>query len=165
MWEAPPVVGSGERVGRRIFNDRLRGSEGQPEPPSGNLDWFIDTKSDGLSVDRTGQGVFKAAHRSYLKVRAEAHSAKMHGSPLFTGWACFDVSLLRKSWNGRVSDIKASPLVGDGLEENLFHADIYMPTSLTGTPKELALYKALYLRDRWLVEKIFEPSVLVPQSS
>jgi len=157
MWEAPPVVGSDERVGRRIFNDRLRGTDGQPEPPLGNIDWFIEKKSAELSVDRIGQGKFKKDHRSYLTSCAKEHSSKIHGQPSFAGWACIDVFSLRKSWKNCSANVKASPIYQEGVVENKFHADIFFPDSSSECSSALVMFRAFYLKERWALTSIIEP--------
>jgi hypothetical protein len=151
-------VGKHEPVGRRLYDEpMLMGAQDQPSFTGLDYRHFEETRSDKqLSLDRLGcTGIEKKA-KNYLKPRAEAEGAKRVPPKQFNGWAHLQASVLEKGWKGRCFPVRASPVEGEGLEENTHHAHVNIEDDAT--------FAALYLRElftrRGAVERIELPETV-----
>jgi hypothetical protein len=150
-------VGKNEPIGRRLFDEpMLVGAEDQPSFNGLDYRHFEETRDRELSLDRLGQTGIDRRARNYLRPRADAAGTKFVPPKQFNGWIHVRASALVAGWQGKSFPVTASPIDGDGLEENTHHAHV----SIKDDPIVAALYlRELFTRLR-TVEKVEPPNVL-----
>ena len=111
-------------MGRRLFDQpTLIGAAGQKKPAAQyNLRNFQESRETGFSLDRLGRTNPEAAALRYLEPRAKGAASKLRPAKEFHGWATIQAKKLQD--HPRVKfDVRPSPISGEGLVENIYHAE------------------------------------------
>lgn len=151
--ENDPAIGKNEQLGRRLFDEpMLVGVTNQKNFGGLLLRHFEETRDVEFSLDRLGRtGIDQSAVR-YLNPRAEAAGTRFKPQRAFNGWAVVKADYLRKPHRGPALELVASPIKGDGLEENHHHAHAVLPSL------ENAYANALHLRQVFVQYGSIHPS-------
>lgn len=129
---ADQPIGNTERIGRRLFDEPLLAGAGDQESFAGlDLRNFQETRGREVSLDRLGRtGIDKAVIR-YLQPRAATAGTNFRTAKQFNGWACLPARELGQSRFGvGAMPVVASPIAGEGLEENVYHAHVLTPDGM-----------------------------------
>ena len=121
------AVGKNEPLGRRLFDEPMLAGANEATSYDGlDLRNFEETRGREFSLDRLGRsGVDNRV--SYLLPRAHAAAAKFAVAKTFNGWAVLRTHKLINPPKGARLPVVASPIAGDGLAENLYHAHAILP--------------------------------------
>jgi hypothetical protein len=135
-------IGLKEPVGRRLFDEpMLLGAANQPHYGGLDLRNFQETRDNEYSLDRLGKTGIDGAVIRYLKPRAIAGGKSFRKPKKFNGWiAVKSETLTSPPPTGKPIVLMASPVSGEDLDENAFHAHAIRPEDQTD------LIFALYLR-------------------
>ncbi len=129
-WQPQPdqPVGPNEHIGRRLFDEpMLAGAQDQPSFAGLDFRHFEETRDPEVSLDRLGQsGIDKAVVR-YLRPRADKAGTTFRPPKAFNGWAVVRARLLSNPPHGPAVPVIASPIPGQGLDENIYHAHVATP--------------------------------------
>jgi hypothetical protein len=126
-------VGSNEHVGRRMFDEpMLAGAQDQPAFQGLLLRHFEERRDREFSLDRLGRtGIDKGVVR-YLRPRADADGQNRTPLRAFNGWAVLRAKVLADPPLGNHQMLViASPITGDDLAENVYHAHVLLPDAET----------------------------------
>jgi hypothetical protein len=129
---ADQPIGNTERIGRRLFDEPLLAGAGDQKTFAGlDLRNFEETRSREVSLDRLGRsGIDKAVIR-YLQPRAVAAGTKFRTAKQFAGWAFLPARDLSQSRSGfGATSLVPSPIEGQDLEENVYHAHVLKPEGM-----------------------------------
>ncbi|MGA2940173.1 MAG: hypothetical protein ABSF52_24190 [Syntrophobacteraceae bacterium] len=135
-------VGPNEHIGRRIFDEPpLVGARDQKPLERLSIQHFED-KDGEVSLDRLGRTGIDKGVVGYLRRRADKAGTKFRRTKAFRGWA---VLTARKFGSppappGHALSVIASPVHGDDLDENIYHAYVV-------DPRKDRYIMALYLRE------------------
>src|SRR6266403_2861623 len=124
---AEEPIGTSEPLGRRLFDEpSLAGAQDQV-PPIGllNLRHFQEKRDRNYSLDRMGKTGVDRSVRSHLLERATNAAKKLTPPKSFDGWAVVRASYLTKA--SPTVTCSVSPIIGDGLNENIYHAHAVRP--------------------------------------
>lgn len=121
-------VGPNEHIGRRLFDEPLlAGAQDQLSFAGLNLRHFEERRDREVSLDRLGQsGIDKAVVR-YLRPRAEQAGTTFHPPKTFNDWAVVRARLLSHPPQGPAIPAIASPVSGQDLDEDIYHAHVVTP--------------------------------------
>ena len=143
-----------EHVGRRLFDQPVLAGMLYPKPSSGwdlNLNNFIETRDREFSLDRLGRTGVDNHVVKYLSPRAEDAGKNCVPPKQFSGWSVIQVKQLENPFSGHPGmTVLPSPVVGDGLKENIYHSHTILP-EFDGVEPESRRHHlvALYVRERF----------------
>jgi hypothetical protein len=134
----------------------LVGAQDQPSLKGLDYRHFEESRDQQLSLDRLGLTGIEKKAKNYVRLRADAAGASCAPPKQFNGWIHARASALIMGWRGISFPVMASPVEGNGLEENTHHAHIVI--------EDDPIIAALYLRElftrRGTVEKVEPPKML-----
>ena len=141
------AVGKNEPLGRRLFDEPMLAGANEATSYDGlDLRNFEETRGREFSLDRLGRsGVDNRV--SYLLPRAHAAAAKFAVAKTFNGWAVLRTHKLINPPKGARLPVVASPIAGDGLAENLYHAHAILPEGGDAASYSSALHLRSYLQN------------------
>ena len=119
-----------EHVGRRLFDEpMLVGATGQNPYEGLDLRNFEEKRGKEFSLDRLGRTGIEGAVESYLIPRADNAGEKFRTPRAFNGWFVLSAKTLSTSPGNSslAGSVIASPISGDGLEENIYHCHFVIP--------------------------------------
>lgn len=136
-------VGKTEPLGRRLFDEpMLAGASDTTKFDGLDLRNFEETRDREFSLDRLGRTGLDNRVVNYLLPRAKSAGESFSQPRKFDGWAILRADKLQSPPKGPKLPPVASPTVGDGLAENVYHAHVLLPEE-----GEHAVYRnALHLR-------------------
>src|SRR5262249_18203316 len=117
-------IGPNEPVARHLFDEpQLAGAGDQPPLiPLLDIRNFQETRGAEYSLDRLGRTGIERNVRVYLLERAIHAGTRFHPQRSFDGWAVVRARHLQPSQY--IASLVASPVRGDGLDENPYHAHV-----------------------------------------
>lgn len=126
---ADKPVGTNEPIGRRLFDEPLlAGADDQRKFAGLDLRNFEEKRDREFSVDRLGRTGKERAVIKYLNPRANAAALKFKPPKRFNGWTVLRAKNFAVAvHNFPAMPVTASPIRGDELEENIFHAHLVLP--------------------------------------
>jgi len=137
-------IGKSESLGRRLFDEpMLAGVENSKSFSGLDLRNFQEKRDREFSLDRLGRTGIAKRVLSYLLPRANAASQKFKPPKSFGGWVALRADVIAKPPVGSGFSVHASPIAGDELDENTFHAHALLPDS---TEPDDRYRTALHLR-------------------
>ena len=124
------AIGKSESLGRRLFDEPMLAGV-QNSKPFGGLDLrnFQEKRDREFSLDRLGLTGIDKKVLNYLLPRARAASTKFKAPKSFDGWVVLRADVVVKPPVGSGFPVHPSPIAGDGLDENKFHAHALLPES------------------------------------
>ena len=123
-------VGNNEHVGRRLFDEpMLAGATDQKAFGGLILRNFEENRDREFSLDRLGRTGVDRKVVSYLLPRANAAATRFVPHRSFDGWAVLRARVLENPPKGLGLPVTASPIAGDGVDENIYHAHATLPES------------------------------------
>lgn len=116
-------VGKNEQLGRRLFDEpMLAGASTQKHFDGLDLRNFQETRTNEFSLDRLGRSSVDRRVISYLLPRGIAASQTFQKPKQFNGWVALRAETLTSPPKGPKLPIVPSPIGGEGLAENPYHA-------------------------------------------
>jgi len=124
-------IGKSENLGRRLFDEPMLAGVQSPKLFGGlDLRNFQEKRDREFSLDRLGRTGIDKRVLQYLVPRAKAASTKFKTPKSFDGWAVLLADVIVKPPVGLGFSLHPSPIAGDGLDENNFHAHALLPESI-----------------------------------
>lgn len=149
-------IGSKESLGRRLFDEPLLAGQEQVKKYEGlELRHFEEKRSNEFSLDRLGRTNVERAVVNYLLPRARQQGQTFNPKRTFHGWAVVRAERLTKPATGPSLPVVPSPIKGDGLAENTYHAHAVLPDR---PDPESHYSNALHLRHTFTRHGTVEPA-------
>lgn len=129
-WTPPAdqTIGPNEQLGRRLFAEPLlSGAVDQRQFRGLDLRNFQEKRDREYSLDRLGRSNVERAVIKYLQPRAINAAQSFREPKSFDGWAVLRARELTAAKVGKHVEIFASPVRGQGMEENIYHAHALRP--------------------------------------
>lgn len=142
-WKPKPAepVGANEVIGRRLFDEpKLAGAQDQKSFAGLDLRNFTEKRDRQFSVDRLGRTGVEGGVLKYLRPRGARAAARFRPPKRFDGWATLRAKFFTKPPQGdTVWPLSPSPIPGEGLDDNIYHAHITLPEGVSSYTSALQL--------------------------
>jgi len=159
-------IGLNESIGRRLFDEPMLTGASNQRPFKGLLyNHFEETRGDEVSLDRLGRTSVEKKVIAYLRPRAEAAGNIRRPSMPFNGWAVLPARKFNEDKHLKLT-VVTSPVTGNDLDENIYHAHVNTPSDKDSYTMALHL-RQLFTNHGFVIDKSGEEikPIQLPYSS